>query len=250
MVNMEKAAPLFSGWNETMIWSCLQGCMGYLLADDDENPTAAQIISGDFCFFAGKPNKALAAKAAATILVPQNEGWGRVIEDVWGSSAERTTRYAIKMEPGVFDINRLNEYIAALPESYELRMFDRQIYNDSLRETWSSDFCSQFRDYDDFRERGIGAAVLFDGKPVAGASSYIVYRGGIEIEIDTKPEFRRRGLAAVCGAKLILECLKRGLYPSWDAVDLRSVALAEKLGYHMDHPYPVYVKKQAIPDRG
>ncbi len=250
MVNMEKAAQLFSGWNETMVWSCLQGCMGYLLADDDENPTAAQIVSGDFCFFAGKPSTAFAAKASAPILTPQNEDWSQVIEDVWSSGVERATRYAIKKEPDVFDTNRLNGYLAVLPEPYTLRMFDRQIYDASLRETWSSDFCSQFRNYDDFRERGIGAAVLFEDKPVAGASSYIVYRGGIEIEIDTKPEFRRRGLAAICGAKLILECLKRGLYPSWDAVDLRSVALAEKLGYHMDHPYPVYVKKQAIPDRG
>ena len=24
----EKAAPLFEGWQETMIWSCLQGIMG------------------------------------------------------------------------------------------------------------------------------------------------------------------------------------------------------------------------------
>lgn len=250
MINMEKAARLFSGWNETMVWSCLQGCMGYLLADDDENPIAAQIVSGDFCFFAGTPNAPLAAKAAAPILVPQNEGWSRVIEDVWGSKAERTTRYAIQKEPDVFDISYLTGYIAALPGQYTLRMFDRQIYDASLLETWSSDFCSQFRDYDDFSERGIGTAVLYEGRPVAGASSYIIYHGGIEIEIDTKPEFRRRGLATVCGAKLILECLKRGLYPSWDAVDLRSVALAEKLGYHMDHPYPAYVKRQAIPDRG
>ncbi|MBE5959770.1 MAG: GNAT family N-acetyltransferase [Lachnospiraceae bacterium] len=31
---------------------------------------------------------------------------------------------------------------------------------------------------------------------------------------------------------MILECLKSGLYLSWDASDKWSVALAEKLGYH------------------
>ncbi|MNI84792.1 GNAT acetyltransferase [compost metagenome] len=86
-------------------------------------------------------------------------------------------------------------------------------------------------------------AVLHKGLQVAGASSYSVYNEGIEIEIDTKPEFRNRGLATACGAKLILECLERGLYPGWDAQDLRSVALAEKLGYHMDYPYTTYIKK-------
>jgi predicted GNAT family acetyltransferase len=78
---------------------------------------------------------------------------------------------------------------------------------------------------------------------VAGASSYSVYSGGIEIEIDTKPEYRRKGLATACGSKLILECLKRGLYPSWDAYDLRSAALAKKLGYQIDRPYVVFIKK-------
>ncbi len=34
----------------------------------------------------------------------------------------------------------------------------------------------------------------------AGASSYSVYKGGIEIEIDTSSEYRRRGLATACGA--------------------------------------------------
>ena len=82
--------------------------------------------------------------------------------------------------------------------------------------------------------------VLWNGTPVAGAGSYCVYRGGIEIEIDTREDHRRRGLAAACGARLILECLDRGLYPSWDAHDLRSVALAEKLGYRRGDPYPVY----------
>ncbi len=42
-------------------------------------------------------------------------------------------------------------------------------------------------------------------------------------------------------AKLILECMDRGLYPSWDAHDMRSVALAEKLGYHLDKEYVTYI---------
>jgi GNAT superfamily N-acetyltransferase len=209
-----------------------------------------QIVLGDFCFFAGKPCAELAARAAAPILVPKDGAWSETIETVWGAQVERATRYAIKKEPGVFDTGCLARYAGSLPDPYTLRLFDREIYEVTLRESWSSDFCSQFGDYEDFGRRGIGVAVLFQGRPVAGASSYTVYSGGIEIEIDTKPEFRQKGLATACGARLILECLKRGLYPSWDAIDLRSVALAEKLGYHMDHPYPVYVKKKAVPDRG
>jgi len=47
-------------------------------------------------------------------------------------------------------------------------------------------------------------------------------------------------LAYVCAAKLILECLDRNLYPSWDAQNEISVALAEKLGYHFSHTYTAY----------
>ena len=82
--------------------------------------------------------------------------------------------------------------------------------------------------------------ILKGNEPVSGASSYTSYKGGIEIEIDTKAEYRKKGLARICGAKLILECLKRGWYPSWDAQNLKSAALAEKLGYHFEHEYTAY----------
>ena len=107
-------------------------------------------------------------------------------------------------------------------------------------EEWSRDLCSAFDSPGECCRRGVGVAALHDGVPVAGAGSYSVYRGGIEIEIDTRADHRRKGLAAACGAALILACLDRGLYPSWDAIDLRSAALAEKLGYHRGEPYTVY----------
>lgn len=98
----------------------------------------------------------------------------------------------------------------------------------------------QYDDYAMYQQYGLGVLIFQNGEPVAGASSYSAFEGGIEIEIDTKAEFRRRGLATVCGAKLILECMDRGWYPSWDAQNPFSLALAEKLGYHFDHEYTAY----------
>ena len=95
--------------------------------------------------------------------------------------------------------------------------FDELLFRLLQKGEWSHDLCSQFADYADYERRGIGVAALYQGTPVAGASSYTVYRGGIEIEIDTRVDFRRQGLATACGARLILNCLERGLYPSWDA---------------------------------
>ncbi|MEA4970485.1 MAG: GNAT family N-acetyltransferase [Candidatus Pelethousia sp.] len=243
MVKLNKLAPFFAGWEKAMILSCLQGHMGYALADNEDNPAAAQLVVGDFCFFAGVPSKALAARAAAPIIVPGDEAWGEAVEAAWGDGVEKALRYAVKKEPTAFDTEKLTGYAQALPEPYALRAIDAELYGLALQEDWSKDLCSQFADYADYRSRGLGVAVLYGDQLVSGASSYAVYNGGIEIEIDSKGAFRGRGLATACGAGLILECLRRGLYPGWDAHDLRSMALAEKLGYRLDYSYTVYIKR-------
>ena len=93
-----------------------------------------------------------------------------------------------------------------------------------------------------FEQLGLGALIIKKdtGEIVAGASSYSTYQDGIEIEIVTREDYRKQGLAYRCASKLILECLKRGLYPSWDARTRISVALAKKLGYVYSHEYVAY----------
>lgn len=83
---------------------------------------------------------------------------------------------------------------------------------------------------------------VFDKKRLAQIISSLP--GGYTLRMIDEPlfhmcraEYRRRGLASICGAKLILECLNRNLYPSWDAQNEASAALAEKLGYHYSHTY-------------
>lgn len=238
MTKLEQIAPLFEGWEETMVWSCLQGVMGRALAG--EAGRSALIVNQDFCFFAGEPDEGLVRQAEGPILVPRTGDWHPVIERVFGDRAVRETRYAIRKEPGIFDRKKLAALVAALPAGYELRRIDEELVPVLLAESWSRDFCSAFESPADCCRRGVGFVALYEGIPVAGAGSYCVYRGGIEIEIDTRRDHRRRGLAAACGARLILECLDRGLYPSWDAIDLRSVSLAEKLGYRRGEPYATY----------
>lgn len=238
MTDWERLTALFDGWEETMVWSCLQGVMGRAMWN--EGVTAGLIASGDFCFLAGEPDRALLARAAGPILAPRTPDWHPLIEAYFGPRAIPETRYATKKEPGIFDRRRLEALAAALPAGYELRLIDEAMVPVLLAQAWSRDLCAAFDSPADCCRRGVGVAALYEGVPVAGAGSYCVYRDGIEVEIDTRPDHRRRGLATACGARLILECLDRGLYPSWDAIDLRSAALAEKLGYRRGDPYPVY----------
>ena len=82
--------------------------------------------------------------------------------------------------------------------------------------------------------------ILKNGRIVAGASSYTRYNDGIEIEVDTASDERKKNLATIACAALILKCLDENLYPSWDAQNTVSVHLAEKLGYEFDHEYVAY----------
>lgn len=238
--------PLFAHWPETLIYSCLQGYMGSAWADCNQQPKSAQIVVADFCFLAGQPSKALVKnkppehRSDFVIMVPQMEAWAKLIEQVYQADAKRVTRYAIKKEPDIFDTGKLTAITETLSKEYELKLIDRPIYEKVRQMRWSEDLCSQFDTFEKFAKNGLGVVALHQGEIVSGASSYTVYRDGIEIEIDTQKEHRRKGLALACGAKLLLECMKRNLYPSWDAQNKASVALAEKLGYHFDQEYTAY----------
>lgn len=242
----KKVESLFNSWQDTLIWSCLQNIMGNIYVDSLEKPLSAMAILADFCFLTGKPNEELVLykpeghDSDFIIMVPQNARWEELIVKAYGSKAKKITRYAIKKEPNVFDRKKLEEVVSSLSPEYSLKMIDEDIFNLCKENDWSRDFVSQYKDYEMYNKLGLGVVVLKDGEPISGASSYTSYKDGIEIEIDTEEGYRRRGLASVCGAKLILECLDRGLYPSWDAANKWSVALAEKLGYHFDHEYTAY----------
>ena len=238
----KKALTLFKDWEETLIWSYLDGYSGTMISDEEGQ--SAIISNGDFSFCAGFPNeellKALDIKGYR-LIAPFNEEWQLLIEKVFADKAKKLLRYAIKKEDNsIFDKAKLNSYIANLDSCYEIKLIDKALYQQALSQSWSYDLVSQFKSYEEYHNLALGVAILHEGQLVSGASTYAVYNKGLEIEIDTKREYRGKGLATVAGAKFILESLALNKTPSWDAHDLRSVHLAEKLGYHLSHAYVVY----------
>ena len=234
------AAPLFAEWPETMIWSCLHGCMGQAYSNGSDLPQSARIDVGDFSFFAGAPDAGLVLDLLPPgfrILVPRDGAWAACIEAA-RPDARTWTRYATKKDPSLFDRARLSRLTSAPP--YRLCPIDEALYGQIQELSWAKDLTGQFSSWQDYKRRGLGTVALHGGKIVSGASSYTVYPGGIEIEVDTRPDYRRRGLARACAARLILDCLDSSLYPSWDAHSQASLALAQQLGYLLDRPYPVY----------
>jgi len=243
--NTQAAAGLFGGWQETMIRSCLQKVMGRILVTDPTAPESAVAAVGCFAFAAGKPDRelALAEPEGLAIMVPQNGAWAALIEGC-RPDARKYTRYAIRKDT-TFDAAALRRMAGGLPAGYELKAIDAGLYDLCLQDPVTADFVSAFGSRDRYLSLGRGMVILKGGRIVSGASSYTRYREGIEIEVDTVPEERRKGLAGIACASLILRCLDEGLYPSWDAHNRDSVRLAEKLGYKLDHEYTAY----ELPDR-
>ncbi|CBZ28255.1 hypothetical protein, unknown function [Leishmania mexicana MHOM/GT/2001/U1103] len=152
-------------------------------------------------------------------------------------------RYPMVAATGSFDVWRLQQYAAACPATYVIEPITEALAERTRRMKWSFDLCGNFRDAADFAARGIGFVALqrATGDIAADASSFAICDGGVEVEVDTAESHQRRGLALACSARLILECLKRGLYPNWDAHVPHSAHLAEKLGYTRGTPYKAYV---------
>ena len=240
LTDTSKVMSLFKGWQETLIYSCLQKVMGKIFVTDLEHPRSAMAFVGCFAFYAGEVNKELVINKPEgfVIMVPQNKIWEVCIEECF-PTAKKVTRYAIKKDTH-FNRGSLRNMVAGLPAGYELKEIDDKIYDLCLPDSVTRDFVSSFESKEKYLELGRGMVILKSGRIVAGASSYTRYKEGIEIEVDTIEDERRKGLATIVCASLILLCLEEGLYPSWDAQNMNSVHLAEKLGYEFDHEYTAY----------
>lgn len=238
--------PLFQGLQDSLILSCIQNYFGRAWVDDGTSPASGRIIVGEYCFLAGEPTEELLYHEdrkllpQGVVIIPDSSRWHPVIEKVYGSHCCKKKRYGIKKEGDIFDRGRLRKYAASLEEDYVLKEIDNEIYDILMSQEWSRDFCKQYRDWEHFRDRGMGVVACQGEKIVAGASSFTSYREGIEVEIITHEAYRRHGLALACGSALVLKALENDLYPNWDAANMASVGVASKLGYHYDKPYEVY----------
>ncbi|QAA32311.1 GNAT family N-acetyltransferase [Clostridium manihotivorum] len=236
---------------DVTIWSCIEGKMGKAWADNNGNPTFGIAVVADFCYLLGSIEgckgevsiEELIEKCKRKIIIADDSSWISFIESQYPNPLKRFSRYSIKTEPDLFKKDRLNDYINAIDSDFKISRIDESLYPKVLQDNFMADCCSNYDSLEEFLNNGLGYAIVYNGQIIAGASSYSYCEGCIEITIGTKDEYRRKGLALAVASKLILACMERNIYPHWDAANLGSVALAEKLGYHFDKEYRVYAIK-------
>ncbi|WP_455716918.1 GNAT family N-acetyltransferase [Anaerosporobacter sp.] len=233
--------------NDIMLSWFLEGnpsCAAWV--DNIEQPEEAIIIAADFCYLLGEikhpdeTKQILETYAQHKIINSCETQWVTYLKENLSDKLHFSKRYSIKHEPNAFDKNNLKQLIEKVVPEYEIKSIDEEIYNEVLNIDWAADGCCFYRSYDDFKENGLGYVAFKDGELISIASSYNTYKSTISVTIGTLDDYRRRGIAAACAASLILECLKRGIYPEWESANMASVALSEKLGYHLDKEYDIY----------
>ncbi|WP_026690477.1 GNAT family N-acetyltransferase [Alteribacter aurantiacus] len=241
----ENMGPLFKEMDSTIVLSYLQGHMGTGWVDNLENPTVAQITVGIFVFYAGNPhtkevNELLLNLPDFTLAIVESDEWKEMIETVHQGAFEKFSRYRFEKDRKHIDREHIQNIMSELPEDYEIKNVDDEIVKKASFHDLSEDFISQFNSEDDFIQRGMGYAILHERRVVSAATSFSIYDDGIEIEVASDPDYRRKGLASIVSAALMLECLDQGKHPSWDGANQESVELAKKLGYVLKDSYDTY----------
>jgi GNAT superfamily N-acetyltransferase len=122
-----------------------------------------------------------------------------------------------------------------LPEGYRLAGMDEAAF-----ETHPFSHGENYASWDAFRAEGSGAVVYCDDRIVASASSFLSLDGEVEMDLSTEEAHRGKGLAAACAARMLRDCMERGITVHWDAQNDISRHMAEKFGFEIETEYPVY----------
>lgn len=123
---------------------------------------------------------------------------------------------------GLGDIQSLPEAPAGMVGDFDMTTLDRISIDEELREELESG-----------AEESVILATFVEQQPVSFCYAGAVTETLWDIAIDTLPEHRRKGYAALCVSQMIRHMLTQGKRPVWQAVEENPASwrLAEKLGF-------------------
>jgi len=230
-------------------YPCLHGCvaavieggMGKVFADSPVEPSIALAVL-DFHLLAGDPFHEKAPtlcellQPPAVVIAP-TPAWQHLVAATHPGAFGVYPREAFEADK--IDVEKLTTFRQALPSGFELRRVRLEEVAQFVTDLDPNLVC-YFHSHEEFIARGVGLGIVHQRVFVSGASSAAIGGGKVEIEIQTHPQFRRRGLARAVAAALILYCLEHGLEPCWDAANEPSSSLARQLGFHSTGKYEAY----------
>jgi len=244
----EKIIPICRGSNDVSVSSAAEGRMGRVWTEDMDSPSFCLVKNGPFAFLLGIPPKGenalslyrtLRIECPGSFIVPENEGWSGWIEENVPCRQRMLSRYEMGPGRNGFDPEKLNFFMQQVPDGFILKKIDRYVFRHMPDEDWCRYFVSNFENETQFFRHGTGYVITKNSRPVSGCSAFSFSEGKVEAEAGTKEEFRRMGLALSSSSAFVTACLLKNLEPVWDAANIKSVALAEKLGFETKREYTV-----------
>lgn len=174
------------------------------------------------------------------VFVP-NDKWVRIMKDLWGERLGIQQRASLC--PDSLNFEHLKHLRNQLPEGCKLERMNLEVIK-RLDKRNAIHIPTFFGSSETFHKMGIAYSISYEGKVVSMASTYMPFTNEFEIQVNTfDPRHRRKGLATVASAALILHALEHGLVPQWDAANEASMNLALKLGYTNPDPWEAYYLK-------
>lgn len=241
MTRDRRALALFEGMPgaHSMVLAALAG-QGRVLVDSPVRPRCGVAAAGDFLYCGGVPGPE--ARHILRRAMGVHEDWLIYAPGTWRDVLQSIT--PVKLVTRVAYDQRqpkdahLRSLLKAMPEGAIFQPIEGEWIDWCRQAEWSRDFVSLYSN-EDYQQRGLGVLLMVNGEAVAGASSYVSYPGGIEVQLQTRDDRQGRGYATLAAAKLILLAHERGLMVTWDAANEASARIAEKLGYVRKGEYQV-----------
>jgi hypothetical protein len=226
---------------DTLIDAAYHGYHGRVLTNDLKEPKILLIDVGHTHFFYGAADHEQAENLIKQVdqyaEMHADKAWQEKILNLF-KEAEFHTRY--EMDGQNLELEHLHSLANMFKEELLYQRIDQDLYQELKRTDWTSSMVENFQDQEDFLSNGLGFVLKNqDGKILAGASSFVRYSKGYEVEIATHIDHRRRGYALSIGAYFIKEASLQGMQAHWDAANLGSKILAEKLGYVLKKVYTI-----------
>ena len=248
-----QARTFFSEPHDSLVYTITEGIKGK--AYGARQPLQCVYLHfGYFSFLAGDASCDAARELVGKIaeltggkevaVVSYGEGWEALLRECY-PEAEIKERAMMQIPPQGLDYEKIEELLRMYEEGghgdYVLRSIDRRLYDILRSEEWADGMVTNFDSYEEFAAHGFGY-VMCDGEmPVSGCSVYSYYSTGIEIQVDTKEEYRGKGLAKTASAAMIQECRRRSVRPSWDAANPTSQTIAGHMGFVLGTKYHAVV---------
>jgi len=177
-------------------------------------------------------------------VIGYGDGWEALICETY-PEAQIRDRAMMQIPAQGLDIEKIDalirKYEAGEYGDFILKEIDQEIYEFLKTAEWADGMVTNFDTYEEFAEYGFGYVMCDKTLPVSGCSVYSYHSAGVEIQVDTKEEYRGKGLAQIASAAMMKETLRRRLTPSWDAANPTSQTIAGHMGFDLGMQYRAVV---------